>query len=136
MNRIFGFIFHPNFNSKCQEKSFINNSSGIFISRAGSAYGKVVLLINYNLCFDLIFLSCWLEPLLQNIQTKASSKREVWFSRSNSFSQIYILFRTEVLGDGNAVEVFADLAVVDGSDIEQKNETNKDEDTGQETYPK
>jgi len=46
------------------------------------------------------------------------------------------LFRTEVLGDGNAVEVFADLAVVDGSDIEQKNETNKDEDTGQETYPK
>ena len=40
------------------------------------------------------------------------------------------MFRTEVLGDGDAVEVFADLAVVDGSYVEQKNEADKDEDTG------
>ena len=36
------------------------------------------------------------------------------------------MFRTEVLGDGNAVEVFADLAVVDGRDVEEKQEADEE----------
>jgi len=49
-------------------------------------------------------------------------------TRSHRLPQIDILLGTEILGDGDAVKVFADLTVVDGSDIEEQDKSDKDED--------
>ena len=49
--------------------------------------------------------------------------------------QVDVLIRAEILGDGDAVEVLADLAVVDGGDVEEEEEANKEEDDGRETDP-
>ena len=54
---------------------------------------------------------------------------------SDSFPEVDILLGAEVLGDGDAVEVLADLAVVDGGDVEEEDETDKDEHGGDEADP-
>ena len=38
---------------------------------------------------------------------------------SDSLSEIYILFRTKIFGDWNAIKIFADLTVVDWCDVEE-----------------
>ena len=49
--------------------------------------------------------------------------------------QIDVLVRAEVLGDGDAVEVLADLAVVDGRDVEEEEEPDEEEDDGGQADP-
>ena len=49
--------------------------------------------------------------------------------------QVDVLIRAEVLGDGDAVEVLADLAVVDGSDVEEEEEADKEEEHGGQADP-
>ena len=54
---------------------------------------------------------------------------------SDRLSQVNVLLTAEVLGDGDAVEVLADLAVMDGRDVEEKDETDEDEHGGDEADP-
>lgn len=54
---------------------------------------------------------------------------------SDRLSQVNVLLTAEVLGDGDAVEVLADLAVMDGGDVEEKYETDEDEHGGDEADP-
>ena len=61
---------------------------------------------------------------------KYVSKRRVYFRFrfSTVHSQINVLIRAEVLRDWNAVEVLAHFAVVNGSDVEEKEETDEQKD--------
>lgn len=47
---------------------------------------------------------------------------------SSVHSQVNVLIGAKVFGDGNAVEVLADLAVVDGSDVEEQQQADEEED--------
>ena len=49
--------------------------------------------------------------------------------------QVDVLVRTKVLGDGDAVEVLADLAVVDRRDVEQKEEAHEQQQDGEQADP-
>ena len=44
---------------------------------------------------------------------------------SDRLSQVNVLFRTKIFCDGNTIEVFADLTVVDGGDVKQEDETHE-----------
>ena len=52
--------------------------------------------------------------------------------RSTVDSQVNVLIRTKVFGDRDAVEVLADLAVVDGSDVEEEQKSDEEENDARE----
>ena len=54
---------------------------------------------------------------------------------SDSFPEVDILLGAEVLGDGDAVEVLADLAVVDRRDVKEEQEADEEHGHRDQTDP-
>ena len=48
------------------------------------------------------------------------SQRNYTLPLLNCFPEIYILLRTKVLGDRNAIEILANLTVMDGGYVEKE----------------
>jgi hypothetical protein len=56
------------------------------------------------------------------------------FAGSAVNSEVNILICAEVFCDRDAVEVLADLTVMDGSDVEEEKESDKEKDDARQTY--
>ena len=82
-----------------------------------------------HLC-DLHYHQFCVPPISSQLPTSTSPLVRHKGRRSHCLSEINVLFGAEVFGDGDAVEVLADLTVMDGGDVEEQDEADEDEHGG------
>ena len=80
-----------------------------------------------------------MEILLLQIELSQlffSPKTLMFYVLTGVCLQVDVLFAAKVLGDWNAVEVLANLTVLDGADVKEQDESNENEDGEDEAEPK